>query len=102
MPARDVERLPPFPQPPAGVARLEHLPTVEASIRYWEAIRVQAIRSRDPAPRMDCHGVEAFLRGGPCGAHKGETARRPKLVVERSFQGRQRTSVSESLRSWYA
>jgi hypothetical protein len=26
---------------------MEHLPTVEASIRYWEAIRVLAIRARD-------------------------------------------------------
>jgi len=26
---------------------MEHLPTIEASIRYWEAVRVQAIRSHD-------------------------------------------------------
>jgi hypothetical protein len=26
---------------------MEHLPTVEASIRYWEAVRLQAIRARN-------------------------------------------------------
>jgi len=28
---------------------MEHLPTVEASIRYWEAVRVQALEARQPA-----------------------------------------------------
>ena len=41
--------LPPFPISPDGVGRMEHLPTVEACIRYWEAIRVYAIRARNPA-----------------------------------------------------
>jgi hypothetical protein len=41
-----VESLP-FPQPPPGLARLDHLPTVEAGIRYWEAVRVRAMRSHD-------------------------------------------------------
>jgi hypothetical protein len=27
---------------------MEHLPTVEASIRYWEAVRVQACRAGQP------------------------------------------------------
>ncbi len=40
--------LPQFPAPPDGVARMEHLPTVEASIRYWEAVRVHASRTRQP------------------------------------------------------
>jgi hypothetical protein len=41
-----VESLP-FPQPPPGIARLDHLPTVEASIRYWGAVRLRAIQSQD-------------------------------------------------------
>jgi hypothetical protein len=41
-----VESLP-YPQTPPGIARLDHLPTVEASIRYWEAVRVRAMRSHD-------------------------------------------------------
>jgi hypothetical protein len=43
------ERLPHFPSAPDGLARMEHLPTVEASIRYWEAVRVHALETRQPA-----------------------------------------------------
>jgi hypothetical protein len=32
------EVLPPFPPSPDGVDRLQHLPTVEAAIVYWEAV----------------------------------------------------------------
>jgi hypothetical protein len=48
MPTEGVESRPPYPQPPPGRARLSHLPTVEASIRYWEAVRVRASRSHNP------------------------------------------------------
>jgi hypothetical protein len=41
--------LPQFPSTPDGLARLEHLPTVEACIRYWEAVRIHAIQKRSPA-----------------------------------------------------
>ena len=43
------EHLPQFPAPPDGIARMEHLPTVEASIRYWDAVRLHAIRVHEPA-----------------------------------------------------
>ena len=43
------ERLPEFPSSPDGIARMEHLPTVESSIRYWEAVRAQAIEAGQPA-----------------------------------------------------
>jgi hypothetical protein len=46
------ERRPQFPSSPEGIARLEHLPTVEASIRYWEAVRVHAIEARQPT--LEC------------------------------------------------
>ena len=39
-----VESLP-YPQPPPGLARQDHLPTVEASIVFWEAVRDGAIRA---------------------------------------------------------
>jgi len=39
--------VPQFPLSPEGVARLKHLPTVEACIRYWEAIRLRAWRAGD-------------------------------------------------------
>ena len=47
------ERLPQFPSSPDGIARMEHLPTVEASIRYWEAVRLHAIEARQPAPEWN-------------------------------------------------
>ncbi len=43
------DSLPPFPSSPEGVGRMEHLPTVEACIRYWEAMRVYAIQAQNPA-----------------------------------------------------
>jgi hypothetical protein len=57
MPGRDVEGLPSFPQPPPGTPRMEHLPTVEASIRYWEAVRDRAIRARDHARELTAMGL---------------------------------------------
>ncbi len=43
----DTDSLPPFPPSPSDIPRREHLPTVEASIRYWDAIRVRALRAGD-------------------------------------------------------
>jgi hypothetical protein len=43
----DTDGLPPFPPSPSSVPRRDHLPTVEASIRYWDAVRVRALRSGD-------------------------------------------------------
>jgi hypothetical protein len=43
------EGQPQFPSSPDGISRMEHLPTVEASIRYWEAVRVHAIEASQPA-----------------------------------------------------
>jgi hypothetical protein len=36
---------------------MEHLPTVEASIRYWEAMRVLAISKRDHARERTAMGL---------------------------------------------
>jgi hypothetical protein len=43
------EGLPQFPVSREGLARMEHLPTIEACIRYWDIVRVHAIRACDPA-----------------------------------------------------
>jgi len=43
----DTGSLPPFPPSPSDVPRRQHLPTVEASIHYWEAVRVRALRTGD-------------------------------------------------------
>ena len=53
------ERLPQFPSSPDGIARMEHLPTVEASIRYWEAVRVYAIETRQPALELTAVGLRS-------------------------------------------
>ena len=44
--------LPRFPSTPDGVCRKEHLPTVEACILYWEAMRVNAIRTGESAREL--------------------------------------------------
>ncbi len=49
--------LPQFPSPPDGISRMEHLPTVEASIRYWEAVRVHAIQAGQPALELTAIGL---------------------------------------------
>jgi hypothetical protein len=51
------ERLPQFPSSPDGIARLEHLATVEASICYWEAVRVHAIRAGQPDLELTAMGL---------------------------------------------
>ena len=53
------ERLPQFPSSPDGIARMEHLPTVEASIRYWEAVRIHAIRVGEPALELTAIGLRS-------------------------------------------
>jgi hypothetical protein len=44
--------LPRYPSTPDGVCRKEHLPTVEACIVYWEAMRVDAIRTGEHAREL--------------------------------------------------
>jgi hypothetical protein len=47
MSSKAVGGVPPYPTAPPGVSRLGHLPTVEASICYWEAIEKRARRIND-------------------------------------------------------
>lgn len=66
----DAESLPPFPAPPSGVRRRDHPPTIEASIRYWEAMRLRAIRDRDPGLERTATGLRLSyesLRRDPSG-----------------------------------
>ena len=53
---RELDSLPPFPVTPPGVPRLGHLPTVEASLRYWEAVHSRAVADDD-------HDVERTAAG---------------------------------------
>jgi len=54
----DTEGLPAYPPSPTGVLRREHQPTVEACIRYWEAIRVRALRAGDHARAETADGLK--------------------------------------------
>jgi hypothetical protein len=67
-------RLPQFPSSPDGIARMEHLPTVEASIRYWEAVRVEAMRARQPELELTAMGLRCSY----------EQARQELMNAERS------------------
>jgi hypothetical protein len=50
--------LPPFPQSPEGIARLKHLPTVEACIVYWDAISRRAWDIGDDALLETASGIK--------------------------------------------
>jgi hypothetical protein len=52
-----VESHPAYAQPPPGYARLDHLPTVEAGIHYWEAVRDGAIQSCNPDLERTAEGL---------------------------------------------
>jgi hypothetical protein len=47
MPVKDNNDATPYPDPPPGVSRMEDLATVEAGIRYWEAVRLRAAGAND-------------------------------------------------------
>jgi hypothetical protein len=79
MSAKDLEGRPPYPHPPPGLSRMGHLPTVELSIRYWEAIRREAVRLKD----FDRERTATGLR------RSYEEARRDLLeAARRSARGR--------------
>ena len=44
---RDLKSLPPFPVAPRGVPRWGHLPTIEASLCYWQSVRSRAVADHD-------------------------------------------------------
>jgi len=59
MPSQDVGGVPPYPNPPPGISRRDHLATVEASIRYWEAIEARAAKTNNPAMLRIAAGLRA-------------------------------------------
>jgi hypothetical protein len=70
----DDRLLPPFPPAPAGVDRMEHLPTVEARIRYWNAVRLHAIRTSNREVARTALSLQTVY----------EEARQARQPVERS------------------
>ena len=71
---RDLDSLPPFPETPRGVPRLGHLPTVEASLRFWEAVHSRAVADDDPDVERTAAGLWLSY----------EAARRELIAAERS------------------
>jgi hypothetical protein len=71
---RDLNSLPPFPETPRGVPRRGHLPTVEASLRYWESVRSRAVADDDPDVARTATGLWLSY----------EVARRELLAAARS------------------
>ncbi len=53
------DTLPPYPPTPQGIARLKHLPTVEAGILYWSAISQRAWEAGDDSLLETANGLKA-------------------------------------------
>jgi hypothetical protein len=64
--------LPEFPEAPEGLVRMEHPATVEACIRYWEAVRVQASRTSDPALERTARALRLSFEEARQGLKKEE------------------------------
>ena len=71
---RELNGLPPFPVAPRGVPRWGHLPTIEASLRYWQTVRSRAVADHDPDLARTAAGLW----------HSYEAARRELIEAERS------------------
>jgi hypothetical protein len=81
---QNLNNLRPFPLPPLGVLRSEHLPTIEASISYWESVRARALADGD-------HGLVRTAAGLRL-SH--EAVRQKRLEVGRT-SGQRRSDPSD-------
>lgn len=76
----DVSR-PPFPVPPDGIARVDHLPTVEAGIAYWDAVRHKAVQASDPRLTQTALSLRAVYQDARDELKRAET--QPKRTTGR-------------------
>ena len=53
------DSLPQFPSSPAGLNAMEHGPTVEARIRYWQAVRILANGANMPELARTASGLQS-------------------------------------------
>jgi hypothetical protein len=53
------DSLPYFPSSPPGRNAMEHEPTVEARIRYWQAVHILATGANMPAMARTASGLQA-------------------------------------------
>jgi hypothetical protein len=61
---RELNSLPPFPVTPRGVPRRSHLPTIEASLRYWESVHSRAVADDDFDVARTATGLTLALSPG--------------------------------------
>jgi hypothetical protein len=91
--------LPQFPSTPDGVGRKEHLPTVEACIRYWEAVRVNAIRTRERSVELTATALRSSYEQARQELIDAESLRQSeakrRLRTGRSSPGLQRRDAAD-------
>jgi hypothetical protein len=83
MPTEDAG-LPPFPVAPPGVPRMQHLPTVEASLEYWEAVRARAIRSLNRRLERTAAGLRYSYEAARAALKREEPPPRPSRGKSRT------------------
>ncbi len=74
------DTLPPFPSSPEGVDRLKHLPTVEACIRYWDAISRRAWDLGDDALLETASGIKESYEEARAELSKAEQPKERKTA----------------------
>jgi hypothetical protein len=74
------DTLPPFPASPEGVSRLKHLPTVEACIRYWEAISRRAWDLGDDSLLETASGIKESFEEAKAELSKEEQPKERKTA----------------------
>ena len=74
------EPIPPFPPSPDGVARLKDLPTVEACIRYWDAISRRAWEMGDDSLLETASGLKGSFEELRAELSKAEQPKERKTV----------------------
>jgi len=58
MSSHDPGAYPQYPNPPPGASRLEHIPTVEACIRYWASVEEAAAKMKSKALLRTAGGLK--------------------------------------------
>ena len=74
------DTLPPFPPSPEGIARLKHLPTVEACIVYWDAISRRAWEIGDDSLLETASGLKESYEEARAGLSKTEQPKERKAA----------------------
>jgi hypothetical protein len=74
------DTLPPFPPSPEGIARLKHLPTVEACIIYWDSISRRAWELGDDSLLETASGLKESYEEARAELRKAEQPKERKAA----------------------